>query len=245
MVSVVHGIPGVPVNVFVNGKDVLPNFQPGTVAGPLSLPPGMYRITIFPASDTTGAGKPVIDTTATLTAGENASLVAHLTTAGSPVLTAYVNDTSQIPAGQARVVVRHDAAAPPVDVRVNGTVAFRNLTNPDEATALVTAGSITADVVLAGTNTVVIGPATLDLRAGTETIVYAIGSAANKTLGVVTQTLTGLGAVPSAVPAGSGGLAAPAAPAASAWVWALAASGVLLLGAGLVTTLRRTTRARG
>jgi hypothetical protein len=39
-----------------------------------------------------------------------------------------------------------------------------------------------------GTTTTVIGPAKFDFRAGTTTIVYAIGSAADKTLTAVTQS---------------------------------------------------------
>lgn len=34
-VSVVHGIPGVTVDVYVNGVSTLPGFVPGDVAGPL------------------------------------------------------------------------------------------------------------------------------------------------------------------------------------------------------------------
>jgi hypothetical protein len=134
-VSVVHGIPKTPVNVFVNGKSTLPNFQPGTVAGPLQLAPGSYRITIFPASNTAGTGTPVISATAAVTAGQNVTLVAHLSTAGKPVLTPFVNDTSTIPAGKARLIVRHTANAPAVDVRANGAAALANLTNPNQAAA--------------------------------------------------------------------------------------------------------------
>ena len=140
-VSVVHGIPDTPVNVFVNGKSTLPNFKPGTVAGPLQLPAGTYTVTVFPAANTAGTGTPVISATATLTAGENVTLVAHLTAAGKPTLTPFVNDTSPIAAGKARLVVRHTAAAPAVDVRANGSVAFAGLTNPNEAKADLAAGS--------------------------------------------------------------------------------------------------------
>ena len=45
-------------------------------------------------------------------AGANITVVAHLDESGKPVLTPYVNDTSQVAAGQARLTVRHDAAAP-------------------------------------------------------------------------------------------------------------------------------------
>src|SRR5690349_19908467 len=81
-VSVVHGMPNAPVNVFVNGKDTLKDVKPGTVACPLSLAPGCYDVKIFPASDTKGTGKPVIEAKATLNAGVNYSLVAHLTASG-------------------------------------------------------------------------------------------------------------------------------------------------------------------
>ena len=46
-VYVVHAIPGVTVDVYVNGKDTLPGFTPGTVAGPLSLPAGSYATVLL------------------------------------------------------------------------------------------------------------------------------------------------------------------------------------------------------
>jgi len=242
-VSVVHGIPNTPVNVFVDGKKALPNFKPGTVAGPLALPSGQHVVTIFPASNANGTGTPVIKASASLEAGANYSLVAHLTAAGKPTLTPYVNDVSAVGAGKARLVVRHDAAAPAVDVRAGGKVAFAGLTNPKEAKADLPAGSVKADVVLAGTSTVALGPATLDLKEGTETIVYAIGSATDKTLGLVTQTIGGLHSAPAGVPAGTGGLADEGAGAGG---WAEVAIAAFLLialagGVGLVRTLRADT----
>ena len=67
------------------------------------------------------------------------------------------------------------------------------------------AGTIPADVVLAGTSTVAIGPADLDLQEGTVTAVYAWGSSeAGYQLAV--QKLTGMSSAPSGVPGGSAGL---------------------------------------
>lgn len=242
-VSVVHGIPDTPVNVFVDGKITLKDFEPGTVAGPLQLAPGSYDVTIYPASNTTGSGKPVIAATASLQAGQNVSLVAHLTADGSPTLTPYVNDVSSIAPGQARLIVRHDAAAPAVDVRANGKVAFADLTNPKQAMADLPAGSVSADVVLAGTSTVVLGPQDLNLAEGTATIVYAVGSADDKTLSVVAQTISGLGTPPSQVPAGTGGTAASAVP--PVWLWAVGLAGVAMVGLGFGGVARaRTARVR-
>ena len=206
-VSVVHGIPNTPVNVFVNGKITLKNFKPGTVAGPLSLPAGSYQVKIFAAANTAGTGTPVISATAQVPAGANISLVAHLTAAGKPTITPFVNDVSKLAPGQARLVVRHTAAAPAVDVRAGGTPVIKGLTNPQQRVLNLPAATVKADVVLAGTSTVAIGPADVNLKEGTATIVYAVGSAADKTLGLVVQTISGLHSSPGGVPAGNGGLA--------------------------------------
>ena len=237
-VSVVHGIPGTPVNVFVNGKLTLQNFQPGKVAGPLSLPAGSYQVRVFPAANTAGTGNPVISATAQVPAGANVSLVAHLTAAGKPTLTPFVNDTAKLDAGQARLIVRHTAAAPAVDVRAGGRPVFEDVTNGKEGKADVDAGNVSADVVLAGTDTRVLGPADLDLAEGTATIVYAVGSAEDKTLDTVSQTITGLHSAPGGVPSGSGGLADRGTP--LTW-YAVGVIGVLLalLGAVRLVPARR------
>src|SRR6185437_16233073 len=164
-----------------NGKKTLDNFQPSTVAGPLSLPAGKYDIVIVKPGDPVSS--PILKVDQAAVPGDaNISLVAHLTADGKPALTPFVNDTKTLAAGKARLVVRHTAAAPAVDVRAGGQPVFKNLTNPNEAKADLPAGTVSADVVLAGTDTVAIGPADLDLKEGTNTIVYAWGSAADKNL---------------------------------------------------------------
>src|SRR6478736_5735703 len=154
-VYVVHGIPGLPVDVYVNGALTLDDFQPETVAGPLDLPAGSYAI-------------------ATISAGET------------------------------RIVVRHDAAAPAVDVRAGGTVVLAGVTNPQEGVLNIPAGTVSADVVLAGTTTVAIGPASLNLAEGSATFVHAVGSAEDGTLALVSFTIAGLHSAPGGVPAGTG-----------------------------------------
>jgi hypothetical protein len=205
--SILHGVPGVTVDVYANGEELLPDVAPGTLTDPLSLPAGEYDLAIYPAGADPSSTEPAAraDDVA-VPAGANATVVAHLTAEGTPVLTPFVNDVSAIPAGQARVTVRHTAAAPAVDVRAGGAVVAPGLTNPNEATLVVPAGTITADVTLAGTDTVAIGPADLDLAEGTTTIVYAWGNAeAGYQLAV--QTLSGMHSSPSGVPGGSAGLA--------------------------------------
>ncbi|MFC0005748.1 DUF4397 domain-containing protein [Micromonospora siamensis] len=238
-VSVVHGIPDTPVDVYVNGKKTLNNFKPGTVAGPLTLPEGEYDITLTKPGEAIDKAILKVDD-AEVPGGANISLAAHLSADGKPEITPFVNDTSKVGAGKARLIVRHTAAAPAVDVRAGGKPVFENLTNPKEAKADVDAGTVKADVVLAGTDTVAIGPADLDLKEGTATIVYAIGSAKDKNLGVVAQTITGLHSAPHGVPSGTGGQAGTGV---DAWWYALAGAGVLLLvGGGARVATARTGR---
>ena len=91
-----------------------------------------------------------------------------------------------------------------------------------------------ADVVLAGTDTVAIGPADLDLAEGTATAVYAWGSAdAGYELAV--QTFTDLGSNPSGVPAGSAGLADDGLPLPLVGVVVLGLAGAALAGRRLVS----------
>ncbi len=207
-VSVLHGVPGATVDVYVDGDELLKNFKPGTLTDPVKLDPGSYDIKVVKAGD--GAdGKAVVEANdVKVPGGANITVVAHLHADGSPALTPYVNDVSKLPAGKARLTVRHDAAAPAVDVRAGGKPVFTDLTNPKEQSAEVDAGTVKADVVLAGTDTVVIGPATLNLQEGTSTIVYAWGSADDKNLKLAVQTISGLHSAPGGVPGGTGGQAA-------------------------------------
>jgi hypothetical protein len=227
-VSVIHGIPGQPVDVYVNGSKTLNNFQPSAVAGPLDLPEGAYDIVL------TKPGEPIAQAIlkvddAAVPGGANISLVAHLKADGAPTLTAFANDVTRLAAGKARLTVRHTAAAPGVDVRAGGQPVFRNLTNPNENKADVAAGTVDPDVVLTGTSTVALDPPALTLAEGTSTIVYAIGSAQGNSLSVVAQKIDGLHSAPGGVPSGTGGLAEPRT---AAWWSVLVAVGLLLIAGG-------------
>ena len=115
---------------------------------------------------------------------------------------------------------------PAVDVRADGTAIVEGLVNPDEAVTDVPAGTYSADVVLAGTDTVVLGPADLDLAEGTNTIVYAWGSAEAGNLALATQVITGLDGMPGGVPAGGGAESGNNAALIAAGLMAVAAVGV-------------------
>ncbi|MGW2635637.1 DUF4397 domain-containing protein [Streptomyces sp. NPDC001348] len=238
-VSVFHGVPGLTVDVYANGKELIPDFKPGTVTAPQPLDGGTYDIKIFPDGEGPD-GKPVIQKSVDVPAGANATLAAHLDAKGNPTLTAFVNDTAKVPAGRSRLTVRHVAAAPAVDVRAGGKPIIKGLTNPNEKSLEVPAGTVSADVVLAGTSTVDIGPADLDLAEGVSTVVYAWGSAKDKNLALATQTISGTDSAPKGVNAGESGAMAADNDSATAWLAGGTAGAVAV--AGLLAARRLRTR---
>lgn len=233
-VTVIHGVPGATVDVYVNGDLTLEGFEPKTITDPLELPAGAYDVEIRAAGDPADAD-PIISGSTELPAGANASIVAHLAADGSPTLSVFVNDVSTIAAGESRLVVRHTAAAPAVDVLADGSALITDLENPDEAQADVPAGRYEAAVAPAGTTDPVIGPADLGLDEGTAYFVYAIGSLDEGNLGLLVQTIAGLHDAPGGVFAGDGGLADNAVP---VWIVVTVALG-LIVAAGSATVLVR------
>lgn len=204
-VAVFHGVPGLTVDVYANGDLLVEDFEPGTITDPVSLPAGEYDLAVYPADAEPASAEPAIQAEdVAVPAGANITVAAHLDADGNPILTPFVNDVSAVPAGQGRLTVRHKAAAPTVDVLAGGEVAFSGLTNPNGESTQLPAGTVSASVALAGTDTVVIGPADVPVAEGANTIVYAWGSAADEDLAVAVQTIDGLHSSPSGVPSGEG-----------------------------------------
>ena len=239
-VRVVHGIPDTPVDVYVDGERALDDFEPGTSAGPVDLPAGSREVAIFPADAADGSGEPLLSATADLPAGGSVTLVAHLTEGGDPTVTPFADDVSPVGAGQARLVVRHTAAAPAVDVLAGGAPVVSGLTNPDEEALEVPAGTVSAAVAAAGTTDPVIGPAELDLAEGTATFVHAIGSLEAGNLDLVAFTVDGLHSAPGGVPSGAPS-GAPYEPGVPAWLIVLGIGGAaaVTVGATRVAATRR------
>ena len=234
--SVLHAVPGVTVDVYVNGVLTLDDFTPGTLAGPLSLPAGTYSVAIT-ASDAADASSPLIGPVdLALAANGNYTAVAHLDAAGKPTATLFTNDTATLAAGEGRLTVRHVAAAPAVDVLAAGSPVITNLANPGESVLTLPAGTVSASVAATGTTDPVIGPADVDVAEGTNTIVYAWGSLADGNLALAVQTIGGLHSNPGGVPAGTAGLVATNQPIDSSGLLIGGAFALLLaaLGAGVV-----------
>ena len=201
-VHLIHGIPDTDVDVAAGGEVVIPEFSFGDTQD-LSGFAGQTLESLqvlLTGTDTVAIDVGDFDVPAT----GNYTAIAHLDADGTPTVSVFANDVTTIAAGEGRLVVRHTAAAPAVDILANGAAAFTNVPNGAGGGADLPAGTISAEVVPTGaTEPVVIGPADLPVAEGSSLIVYAVGSLDAGNLTVLTEVIDGLGALPDVVNTGN------------------------------------------
>jgi hypothetical protein len=208
-VTVVHAFRGLVADVYLDGKVALQGFQPERTTEPLQLPAGDHQVAVREAK-ADPSSKPAVAGTLKVTAGGNISAVVHMAQDGSPTMTQFDNDVTKVAPGSARLVIRHTAAAPAVNVVVDGSPLATNLSNPNQSSSRelpASAHEVTIDAAGGGA---VIAPNTITLADGTEQILYLIGKASDNSVGLLTQTVQGLSSAPTGVPTGTDGLAQPA-----------------------------------
>ena len=237
-VTVVHGVPGFRADVYVNGKKALTGFQAGAMTTPIHLPAGRYHLAIRPAGASPHS-TPALAATVTLTDSENASVVAHLNAQGKPMISLYRNNVAPIAMGHSRLTFRQVAAAPPVDVLVNGKTLFRNVPNSAERTTVVSSHTYSVAVVSAGTKHRIWGPASVSVRPSRIYIAYAVGKKGS--VDQLVQQIRDPAPTPTRVQAGDSGLAAPGGSG-SWWTSVAEALAMLAVAGGALITWR--TRAR-
>jgi hypothetical protein len=278
-VTFVHGIPTETVDIYVRSAGGGPDFDllgvpPGSVTDPDiqlvnafpagQLPAGTYDVEVYAAGDSPDADAPIVAGSFEVETGAFISVVVHWDADGNPTLSTFTNDVSQLDAGEARLTVRHTAAAGAVDVfaggeletvsaddgpervvLVGGDPIFTGLQNGDEGAVDLAAGTIAASVVRAGTDQVVIGGKRVDLAEGADTILYAIGKEPSpdveQRVELLVQIIDGLHQPPSGVDSGTGGLKHAEDTAATRLRWAVALAGLAAVGA--ISGFRRTSRA--
>ncbi|MHC4513054.1 MAG: DUF4397 domain-containing protein [Planctomycetota bacterium] len=197
IVSVLHGIPGLPkpVDVFANGGKLF-SFDYGEFKGPLALDPATYKLEV--KLD----GKTVLSANAKVEAGKNYTVIAHLKEKSGIALAVFLNDTSSLSRYKSRLQVRHLADAPAVDVLAKRwwftKRLFKNVRNGQEGKTEVYAGTYSVSLNAAGTNKRAFGPVKLSLGGGKIYAVHAIGKLGEKSFRLFVQTVvqpTGSGAL--------------------------------------------------
>ncbi len=204
--EILHAIPGLPVDAYLDGELAASGFEAGMVAGPLSIDAGLSTLTLFPAVDappesaSERTDDPVLD--ASLADAEPGTFVAYLD-GDTPTIASFGNDLTNTPAGQGRVVIRQfspsvsavlvdgepvDVAAAPADGTTLDLPAGEYIVSAidDAGTVLFEESIVVADGEL---SSLFVRP-TVD-GAGAELSV---------------RTIIGLASAPTGIPSGTGGL---------------------------------------
>ena len=243
-IMLLHGIPGITVDVAVDGAVVIADFEPGDMQD-LSSFAGQtltnLEVRAAGTEDVAIGPVPSFD----VPASGSWTVVAHLDADGTPTITPFENDTSPAADGQGRLTVRHTAAAPAVDIVLGDARPVENLSNPNEATLGLPAGEIAgAQIAPTGGDPIADVP-TVSVVAGENLIVYAVGSLADETFTFYTQTV----ALESAGSSAGDGTPAPTAVNTGGELGAgstnsvalfAAAAGLFALAGGAIVLRRRT-----
>jgi hypothetical protein len=204
-VTIVHGLPEFTADIYVDGELLLSGFQPEEATDPLDLPAGTYNVQIRDA----GAPKsspPALEADLEVPGGKNLSVIAHLDEAGEPTVSVFDNDLSGVPAGRARLLLRHQAEAPAVELMLDGAPLLSGVGSGDEGESVVPAASHEIEVADANGESLV-SPTSVDLQEGSAYYVYLIGSSTEANLALMVQQVGGLESAPSGVATGFGGAA--------------------------------------
>jgi hypothetical protein len=232
-IMLLHGIPGATVDVAVDGAVVIEGFEPGDMQDLSSFAGQTLTDLEVRAAGTTDV---VIGPVASfdVPASGNWTVVAHLDADGTPTLTPFENNVDPLAAGQGRLTVRHTAAAPAVDIVLGDARPFTGVANGTGGDADLAAGQIAgAQVAPAGGDPIADVP-TVTLAAGSNLVVYAVGSLEDSTFTFFTQTIQVGAAAPTAVNTGDA-----VGDGSSVALLAAVAAGFALLAGGGALALRR------
>lgn len=205
----IQGVPGIDVDVSIDGDVVQSGVPAKEVVGPVDLDPGRHTVE-FASSEWTA--------TSSFAAGEaSQDVVLHwpADAADKPTVTVFTNDLKPVAADEARLTVAHTAVVPPADILASGEVLFSNIANGEFVTAEVPADSYSVAVVPTGGGDPLLGPVDLPVEAGSLTRVFAIGAPREGSMDAVVQVIPleeRSVSAPTSVDTGSAGLVAPGAP---------------------------------
>lgn len=187
-ITLLHGIPGITVDVAAAGSVVIPGFEPGTTQD-LSAFAGqtLTDVEVRPAGTEDVAIGPVAEFA--VPDSGNWTVIAHLDADGNPTISSFENNVAPTADGQGRLTVRHTAAAPAVDLVVGEDRPIEGAANGDSAELELPAGEIAgAQLAPTGEDPIIDVP-TVNLAAGSNLIVYAVGSLADDSFTFYTQEI--------------------------------------------------------
>ena len=188
-VRVLHASPDAPaVDVYADGAPILTDVAFGTISDYLVVPAGEHRIQVFATGADPVADTAVIDAKLTFAAGTMTTVAA--TEKLASIKAQVIADAPAPVADKAQIRVVHlSADAPAVDVAPDGAAPIVSALAYPNASAYLTVPAAAYDLEVrpAGTMDVALQLDPITLDAGSSYSVFAIGSAADGTLTVVSK----------------------------------------------------------
>lgn len=206
-VTVIHAVPaedGFPADVYLNSSLIIDGFVFETASELFTIPAGPADLRIFPDGADPDSDSPAVSEQVTFEGGLDYTIVAQIL-GDAPVLTLFINDTSQVGAGQARLTVRQTSGVEDIDVALDGNNLFEGLTQATDATADIEAGEHTVSFLSAGET---LAERSVVLSEGGLVVLYAVGSPSDDSFGLLLQRIVAQQTPPGGVPTGTGGLKA-------------------------------------
>ncbi|CAN5480665.1 hypothetical protein BH10ACT3_BH10ACT3_10090 [soil metagenome] len=239
-VTVVHGLRGQLVDVYLDGELLLEGFEPDRLTDPMTVHSGVHTVDLRPAG--TPATDPPKATASPDVPPGPVSVVAHFAPDGSWTMSLFTNGSGDLGAGTGRVVFRNTASVSPVDVELAGaSTPVPALATGAEADQDLPAASYGVQVASPDGQTLV--PSNdIAVDAVVSLILYLVGQGTDVTW--LSQRVDGSAAAPSGVAAGNSGLVAPDQGRSSPPLAGLLALAVVVLAGGVVLTSSRRRAAR-
>lgn len=186
-VTFLHGVPGVPVDVSVDGTVTFPNVQPQQTEDLNQFRGQTLNDVVLLGAGTQDvlAGPVSIPVPAT----GSWNIVAHLDASGAVVITSFENNVSPTAnASEGRFTMRHAAQADAVDLVIGDQRPISGLAPGTQREIELPAGNVSnAQLAPAGEAPIADLP-TLPVDAGTNLIVYVVGSSSSGGIAFYTQT---------------------------------------------------------
>ncbi|MFT7597355.1 MAG: hypothetical protein ACI8TP_000273 [Acidimicrobiales bacterium] len=243
--EILHAVPGVDVDAYINGELAAPGFSPGNLAGPLSLDAAGQPVDLFVAQDNPPDSvddrddKPVL--AGPLDIDGSGTLVAFVDAEGTPMLQAFGNNLDPIEPGQSRFAVRHVAAMGPATVLLDGDEVATEVPSGSSAVVDVPAGAHVLTVVDADGNELYTQE--IDSAEGELTTAWVRGDEGDLT--TLIRRIDGLQTAPTAIPSGDTGLVDDSFSATGDGLIPGLVLMVVLAGAGFVVVQRRSATVPG
>ncbi|HVI09918.1 MAG TPA: DUF4397 domain-containing protein [Candidatus Binatia bacterium] len=185
--------PQFPVDILLNGEVCYQRgLGFGVITGPLTFAPGSYDVKISIADSVAPCtNEPVVDTTVTLNAGENESLVLTFGSTGSAETVGFNNSFASVSAGNARIQFAHAADATAVTLTLKNTSTQKSYTytvNPGQLLGE-TLPAATYDVTVTQGSTTLVSTTSVTLDSQSVELMYIVGEAGNNTVNLETKSV--------------------------------------------------------